>query len=256
MLAAFIGTWLGEGIEQAVHKAGGSLGLGSTMVQSEVVVELQGDLGTYVIPGHPDLVFPDRDILIDVKSAFGLEYPRRNGFEDTQKRFQRHLYAKALILQGILTPDCQVGNLWIDRSGADKEFHVRLEPFSEEVVQQATEWLDQVVYAWQHEETAAKEPPREMCTACGFFEVCRGAEPGVEGLLTAPEVLTAVDLQIEAAALDKRSKKLKAEAKEALQGVAGSTGTHAVKWVHVGASHIEYERSAYDKISITPLPKS
>jgi hypothetical protein len=249
MLEAFIGTWLGEGIEQAVKNT-----FPEARVQSEVVVKIEGDQGTYLIPGHPDIVLPERNILLDVKSAYGLEFVKRKGFEDTQKRYQRHLYGFALIEQGVLQPDAQVGNLWIDRSGKDKEFYVRLEPFSMAVVAEATEWLDQVVYSWQQGETAAKEPPRELCAYCGFFESCRGMEPGAEGLLTAPEVLTAIDLQVEANALERQAKRLKAQAKDALQGVSGNTGKYAVKWVHVAGTDISYHRGGYDRLTITPLP--
>lgn len=249
MLPAFIGTWLGEGIEQAVRQINPK-----AIVQPEIMVQLQGDQGTFTIPGHPDIILPDEDVLLDVKSTDGLEIARRSAFEDQQKRFQRHVYAKACIEQGWLTADCKVGNLWIDRSGAEREFHVQLEDFDEAVVEEATGWLDQVVYAYIQEEPAAKEPPREMCAkACGFFQDCRAWDTDAEGLLTAPEVLSAVDMHQEAAALARRAKQLKKEATATLAGVTGSTGEYLVRWVRVGESHMDFVRSAYDRISITKV---
>jgi hypothetical protein len=248
MLAAWIGTWLGEGLEQSV--------LGrwpGAMIQSEVEVRLRGDQGEYVIPGHPDIIHPDEDILLDAKTAFGLEFPRRNGFDDRQKKYQRHLYAYAAIEKGWLTPNCSVGNVWIDRSAQDKELHVRLEPFDPNVVDEATLWLDEVIYNWQHGTTAPKEPPREMCTACGFFADCRGGDTDVEGLLTAPEVLTALDVYQEGLAMEKKAKQLKAQAKDVLSGVEGTTGEYAVRWVKVGGTEVSYFRGGYEKLNITKM---
>lgn len=249
MLPAFIGTWLGEGIEQAVAKANPRL-----RIQSELMIRLDGDQGTYFIPGHPDIIDSDENVLIDVKSTYGLELARRTGFDDQQKRFQRHCYAFGAICEGWLSPDCQVGNLWIDRAGQDREFHVQLEPFDMAVVNEATQWLDQVIYSWTNGETAQKEPPREMCAkACGFFQECRMFDSDVEGLLTDPEVVSAAALYKEAATMETKAKQLKEQAKGALTGVAGSTGQYLVRWVRVGESHVDYVRSAYERLSITKM---
>lgn len=253
MLPAFIGTWLGEGIERAVKAANPD-----AIIQSEVNVSLHGEQGEYEIPGHPDIILPDRKILLDVKSAYGLEYVRRDGFEDRAKRFQRHLYGYAAWEKGVFG-DCdlsevQVGNLWIDRSAQEREFHVQLEPLSLDVIEEATQWLDEVVYAWQNGQEAPKEPPREMCAkACGFFEVCRQFDTDAEGLLTDPEVVNATELYAEALALEAKAKKLKAEAKGALTGVAGNTGKYVVRWVHINSTEVSYHRRGYDKMSITKV---
>lgn len=252
MLAAFIGTWIGEGVEHAVFKHLWP----DALIQKEIMVRLEGDQGTYLIPGHPDIIEPTEDILIDVKTSNGLEFARRHGFEDRQKKYQRHLYAKTAIEHGWLTENCQVGNLWLDRSAAEKEPLLRLEPYDPQVVEEATQWLDGVIYAWSNEETAAKEPPREMCTACGFYQTCRALDTDVEGLLTAPEVLTAVDVYEEALALERKAKIMKAEVKGALDGIAGSTGTHLVRWVHVAGGEVSYFRGSYEKMSITKLKEA
>lgn len=252
MLAAFIGTWMGEGVERAVVRHLWP----DAIIQQDVLISLEGDQGTYMIPGHPDIICPSENILIDVKTSNGLEFVRRHGFEDTQKRYQRHLYGKAAIEKGWLTEDAQVGNLWLDRSASEKGAYLRLEPYDPQVVAEATEWLDQVIYSWSHEETAAKEPPREMCTACGFYQDCRVLDTDVEGLLTAPEVLTAVDIYDEALEMERQAKRMKNEAKDALAGVAGSTGTHLVRWVSVAGGEVSYFRGDYDKISITKLKEA
>ena len=249
MLAAWVGTWLGEGLEQTLEQHLSS----DVITQASVEVHLQGDQGEYIIPGHPDIVLPDDDILLDCKTAFGLEWPKRTGFDDRQKKYQRHLYAHAAIEEGWLTPNCQVGNVWIDRSAHDKELLVRLEPFDPDVITEATAWLDEVIYNWQHRTVAPKEPPREMCTACGFFTDCRGGDSDAEGLLTSPEVLAAVDMHLEATQMEKKAKQLKAQAKDVLSGVEGSTGKYTVRWVKVGPADVNYTRAGYEKLSLTKM---
>lgn len=249
MLAAWIGTWLGEGLEFSLKAAWPNV-----LTQASVEVRLNGDQGTYVIPGHPDIILPTEDILLDCKTAFGLEFPKRTGFDDRQKKYQRHMYAHAAIERGWLTPDCTVGNVWIDRSAQDKELLVRLEPFDPNVIDEATLWLDEVVYNWRHETVAPKEPPREMCTACGFYTDCRGGDTDAEGLLTAPEVVTALDLYREGAAAEKHGKQMKGQALDVLRGVEGSTGEYTIRWVKVGGAEVSYYRNPYEKLSITKQP--
>lgn len=251
MLAAFIGTWVGEGVERAVvHEL-----WPDAMIQSELLVRLEGDQGTYLVPGHPDIIVPSENLMIDCKTAFGLELARRHGFDDVQKKYQRHCYAKAAIEHGWLTEDCHVGNLWLDRSAQEKEALLRLEPYDPGVVVEATQWLDQVIYSWSHEEVAAKEPPREMCTACGFYQDCRVRDTDVEGLLTAPEVLSAVEIYNEALRMERDAKQMKAQVKGVLNPISGSTGTHLVRWLNVGPSEVSYTRSGYRRLQITELKK-
>lgn len=251
MLAAFIGTWVGEGVERAVvHDL-----WPDALIQTELLVSLTGDQGTYIIPGHPDIIVPSEDLLIDVKTSFGLELARRHGFDDQQKKYQRHCYAKAAIEHGWLTENCQVGNLWLDRSAQEKEAYLRLEPYNAGIVSEATQWLDQVIYDWSNEQTSMKEPPREMCTACGFYQDCRVLDTDVEGLLTAPEVLSAVEIYTTALAMERDAKKMKDQVKDVLNPIAGSTGTHLVRWINVGESEVSYTRGAYRRLSITELKK-
>jgi len=255
MLPAFHGTWLGYGIEQAVGVA-----YPESIIQSEVIVRLTGERNEYEVTGHPDIIFP-HGVLLDVKSSYGLSLAEKKGMEDQSKKFQRHCYAygaheAGLFDDGVELSDVVVGNCWVDRSAGERRLLVKTEPFDPTVIDDAGEWLDDVVYAWQHEEEARKEPPREMCaTTCGFFEPCRGAEVRASGLLTDPVVLGAVDLTLEARALESKAKKMKAEARDTLVGIEGTTGSHQVYWSDVAPSKIEaYERSAYTTLKITKIP--
>lgn len=92
---------------------------------------------------------------------------------------------------------------------------------------------------------------------CEFFTVCRGAETTAEGLITDEEIVNAVNLYGEGAALEKEGKRLKDRAKENLEGVEGSTGEYTIKRVYVNATEIAaYTRAGYNKIDIRKVPKS
>ena len=256
MLPAFHGTWLGEGIEQAIAAAHPE-----AMIQQTVIVKLKGETNEYEIEGHPDVVFPD-GLLIDCKSAMGLSLAASHGMEDQGRKYQRHNYALGAYESGLFGPavaleDIRVGNLWVDRSAEERRLLVKTEPFSMDVVEESARWLDEVVYSWQHKEEAMKEPPRDMCAkVCGFYEPCRGSDIAASGLLTDPVALEAVEMVLEARALESRAKKMKSEARSQLKGVEGSTGTHQVYWTTVNATKIEaFERQSYDTLKITKIPK-
>lgn len=256
MLPAFIGTAIGDHVEKAVQKKWGP----DVLIQPKVVLTLPGSNGhTYSIPGHPDMVFPGEGVLIDGKTTRGLSLVRRIG-PDRQKRFQTHGYAKAAYEDGLFgempLEDVRVGNVWIDRAGDDKELHVHLEPFDPDIIWEMAEWLDEVVYAYTHDEEARKEPPREMCAVvCGFFATCRAFDTDVEGLLTDRTVTEAIAQYREGLALEKAGARLKDQAKPALEGVSGWSLVEgerfALRWVHINATTIpEQERRAYDKIDL------
>jgi hypothetical protein len=81
-------------------------------------------------------------------------------------------------------------------------------------------------------------------------------ESHVEGLLTDPDVIEAVNLDIEGAALAKRAKRMREEAKSTLRGLTGSTGQYIVDWQHFDAVKIEaFERQPYDVLKIRPIKK-
>lgn len=255
VLAAFIGTAIGDHAERALEDY-----LGEKVIrQSEVTLELQGEERLYNIGGHPDVILPESNTLLDGKTTYGLSVVRKNG-PSQQQQFQRHCYAKGAWLAGFF--DCEldevrVGNFWIDRSAKEKAVHVQTEPYSEDVVAQAGMWLDDVIYAYLQGEEARKEPPREMCAAvCGFFGVCRAYDTDVEGLIEDREVLGAIDLYREGQDLERRGKALKKEAAVHLDGVSGSTREVMVRWVHVNESEVPtFVRAAYDKLEVRKIPK-
>lgn len=248
--AAFIGTALGDHIEQAYAAM-----FPEAIRQAEVRLTLHGDGGDYTLVGHPDIVLPD-GVIIDVKTTRGLAIVKRNG-PSLQQQFQRHCYALAahpLFYPDVDLADVKVANVWFDRAGDDTYPYVHMEHFDPGIVAQAGMFVDDLVYAYLHSEAARKEPPREMCAkVCGHFADCRALDTDVEGLLTSQEVLTAVDLYREGIALEKEGKRMKDQAKAALIDVSGSTGKFQIRWVHVNGSHVEFDRKPSDRLDVKPI---
>jgi hypothetical protein len=248
-LDAFIGTAIGDHVEQAY-----AVKHPEVIVQPEVMVTLYGDGGVYELLGHPDIVDPAGKI-IDIKTKRGLSVVRRTG-PNQQQQFQRHCYAQGAFEAGLFhddvkLEDVQVANVWVDRAADDREFYAHMEPYSSGMVGAAALWLDDVVYAYLHDQSARKEPAREVCARwCGFYQDCRMLDTDVEGYLTDDEVLTGVDLYQEAKDLERKAAKMKDAAKAALTGVAGSTGKYSVRWIHVNGGHVEYDRDSYERLDI------
>lgn len=254
LLKAFLGTHIGDGVEEAVK-----FGWPNAIIQSEVSITLRGELNTYTLPGHPDIILPEDGVLLDGKTSYGLGLPRRTGMVDQQKMFQRHLYGMAAFEDGMFGDipfeDIKVGNVWIDRAGVEQSLHVKLEPLSVEVVEEAARWLDSVVYAWQHNEEAMKEPAREVCaTTCGYFRTCREWQSDATGLLEDPRILTAVEMYTEGHVLEKRGKAMKDQAKDALRGVRGTTREFTVRWTDVGAVSVKAgTRKAHQRLEVKKI---
>jgi hypothetical protein len=248
LLAAFIGTAIGDHVERALAVA-----WPDAIVQSEVTVTLHGDGGTYRVMGHPDVVRP-MGLVLDGKTDRGLGVPRRKG-PNQQQQFQRHCYAKGAyecgFFPGVPLDDVMVGNVWVDRAADEHELHVNLEPYDERVVEAATMWLDDVIWSFVHQQEARKEPAREVCEAtCGFYSDCRALDTDVTGLLSDDTVLTAVEMYQEGAVLEREGKRLKDQSRAHLSGIQGSTGEFSVRWVHVNGSHVEFDRGSYEKLDI------
>lgn len=252
---AFIGTWLGEGLEQALKKSKPHL-----LTQSEFWVTLEGDQYTYRIPAHSDVIDPVDGLVLDAKAKDGLMYVRRQETAEQGYQFQRHLYGLGAHQSGPLShiplEDIKVGNIYYDRSGKEPVPHVQIEPYDPEVVRQATWWLDEVVEAFLAGEEATKEPARAVCeSTCGFFTKCRAFDTDVEGAIRDEKHLAAIEMYVEAGQLESTAKKMKNEAKVMLKGVEGHTPTHTLRWNLINGYSVAYEKDAELRISITKKRK-
>jgi hypothetical protein len=247
---AFVGSALDHLIAQSVAR---------------MVPDVRTDVTTVVtLPsgasytGHPDLVFPKG--VLDVKTVDGLTKPRRQG-PNVQQQFQRHLYAAGLVQEGRLPEDCWVGNAWFDRSARESEPHVQVESYDPTWLHHADEWLSDVFYAVKTGEEAPKDKPVEWCMkCCEFASNCRAPDLLSDrehgGLIEDPELLDMIDAYNEASEMAKAAERMKDDAKRALAGTSGATGTHIVKWIYVNESQIPgFTRPGYERLSIRPIPR-
>jgi hypothetical protein len=256
MLLAWIGTVLGEGLEDALAKHMDT----EVVTQAEVTTPLKGEHATYNVMGHPDIILPRRGVVLDGKTSYGLRLAERVGV-DQQKQFQRHGYGYGAWLEGFFgdlpLEEVRVGNIWIDRSGKERRVHVQTEPFSDAVLEDAARWLDETVYAFKHKQEAQKEPPREVCFAtCGFYDTCRGLETDVEGLIRDPWALEAIRMYRQGHETERSGKAMKDEAKASLIGVEGSDGEFSLRWVEVGEVKVEgFVRAPHRRIDLKPVKR-
>lgn len=254
-LAAIIGTAVGDWIEaNAVPRV-----WPDAITQATVEVVLSGDQGTYRLPGHPDIIVPSEGLILDNKGVNGFGFVRRNGPKQ-QQQFQRHCYAKgaweAGFFPGRSLSDIRVGNVWHDRSAQEHALHVQIEPYSEEIVADATDWLDEVVYDYLHHQEARKEPHYAFCEGyCPHFEDCRLGETDVEGLIEDPEVMLAIDMLQESKVMASAANRLKNQAHLALRGVQGSTGEYTIRWTKVSGGEVNYFREPSMRLDIRKVKK-
>jgi hypothetical protein len=257
---AFLGTAIGDYVEkvQEAHL------WPDAIYQSEVEIKLAGDVRTYVVTGHPDVVIPPCDdfpggAVIDNKAVDGLVWVRRKDTADQSYQFQRNIYAAAAHAMGMLgdgpIEDVMVGNVYMDRSGKEDVPHVQIEPYNPDVLFDAAQWLDEVVYALLQGEEAQKEPPREQCTVCEFFTICRSLDTDAEGKIDHPETLEALSMYQQGLAMEREAKKLKNTAQVRLRDVEGHTPEYVVRWVQVNGGEVSYYRKPYEKLSITKRKK-
>lgn len=206
------------------------------------------------IKGHPDVIVPSANAVLDIKTVDGFEWIKRNGPSQSHI-YQRHLYALGLVQMGLLSPDnLLVGNVYFDRSGKESEPIVLVEEFDPAITSEIDQWVQDVIYAVKHDEDAARDVAAPVCERiCEFFTVCRGALEVHDGqeIIRDETLLSAIDMYVAGRDMENQGKQMKKEASERLSNVTGMTTTHQVRWVHVGPTTIsQTERAAHDRLDI------
>lgn len=207
------------------------------------------------ISGTPDLICPDYNAIIDVKTVDGFEWVKRQGTSQNHK-YQRHTYALAAMQQGLLdqSKPVYVGNMYIDRSGKEEDPFFIIEPFDPDLTAEIDSWIGDVIYAVKHGEDAPRDIAAAVCERiCPFFATCRGGLAVNDGgeFIEDQHLLSAIDMYLEGDELTKAGDRMKKQAKQELIGVNGSTGKVQVRWVHVNATTVpETMRSAYDRLDV------
>lgn len=239
---AFIGTWVGEGLEQAYVAAHPR-----SVRQVRIGVDLPSGRHT---EGTADVVDPEIDGVLDFKSLDGTE-SMVDGEPPFKNLAQIMTYLLGCIQMGLLTEDATWHLAYVDRSGGEPVPVVISGHLDMSVIEEMEERISEAEYAAKFGEEPQRDTPIVMCESfCEFFKVCRGdAQP--QGLILEPAVVKAADQYLEGAALVKRGNRLRDEAKAVLKGAEGSTGTALVQWTHVNSSDVPaYKRKGYDKISV------
>lgn len=274
--AAFIGTVLGQAIEAQMKKEHPNW-----LFQTEGVFKIPsgGELAT-----HPDVVVPwegsatkeefianyearklDPSIpkvyvqgVRDLKSKDKLDVIQKYG-PNTQQRYQLHGYAASMIDAGVLNGDEPIwlSDIYFDRSGHQHYAYTFGEWYDPTVLENIDDWIHDVKYAVINHQDASRDKAREWCWSwCEYATVCRGNDTDVEGLIEDPEILSAVQLYAEANATESAAKKLKDQLKAQIpMEVAGSTGTHNVRWVWRNPTEVKAgTRAGYYMLDIRPVP--
>lgn len=207
------------------------------------------------ISGHPDVVIPSENTVLDIKTVDGFQWVKREGTSQNHK-YQRHLYAMGLLQAGILdkSKPVYVGNIYFDRSGKEPTPLVLVSEMDVMLTDEIDSWVSDVIYAVTHGEDASRDIPAAVCERiCSHFTACRGALEIYEGgePITDPELVAAVDMYTEARGMEKTAKQMKDEASARLAGVNGSTGSWQVRWVEVQPTRVEaVERAGYSRLDI------
>jgi hypothetical protein len=266
--AAFVGTVLGDAIEKQIQKMHPDW-----LTQTTLTFTLpQGG----EIPGHADIIIPfsagtkmedydpeNPDHFIqgvwDLKSKAELDTIKRIG-PNLQQKYQIHAYTAAAIDAGHLNPDFPIvlGDVFFDRSARDNNPYGVFYLYDPSVIEEIDEWIGDVLYAVKNNEDAPRDKSRDFCERfCEYNSICRGTDTDVEGLLEDPSIVGAVQTYLDGMAMESQGKRLKDNAKEALRGISGSTGTHTVREVVINPTEIAaYTRAGYTKIDIRKVPQA
>jgi hypothetical protein len=171
-----------------------------------------------------------------------LTYTQRSG-PSQNNRYQRTLYALGAINAGLLDGDqtVWVGNVYWDRSGAEKRPLVFIEELDLTQVNEIDEWVRDVIYAVEHNEPAAQDIPAAVCEQiCEWFTLCRGGvlpDSDNPALIEDETTLNAVAMYVEGRNMATEGDKLKKAASAQLvgaNGLANINGTNfQVRWTQI-----------------------
>lgn len=206
------------------------------------------------VSGTPDIIDPDDNLVVDIKTVNGFEKVKRYGTSQNH-RMQRHTYALGAMQAGLIDGfrPLYVGNLFLDRSGVEPDGLLLWEEFDPLLTTEIDEWISDVTYAVRNGEDASRDVAAPVCEKiCEFFTVCRGQLPVAEQeVLDHPQMLEAVDLYVEGARLEKQGKQMKDESKVVLTGLNGIVGGYQVRTTDVASTDIPgFTRSGYTKVDV------
>ena len=248
--AAAVGTAIHNYVEAAIKEAHPDWLVGSIDNVSVTATLPSGA----EISGHPDIVVPSANAVLDIKTVDGFEWIKREG-TSKQHKYQRHLYALGLIQSKLLDGNktVLVGNIYFDRSGKQPDPLVIVEDMDPTLTDEIDSWIQDVIFAVKNNEDASRDVPAAVCERiCAHFTACRGELETYDGeFIEDPELLSAVDMYVQAREAKKEAEAMQKAAQAILNGVNGSTGTYQVRWVDVQPTTVEsFEKAAYRRMDV------
>lgn len=238
--AAFVGTWVGEGLEKAYVAA-----RPDSVAQRRIEVDLPSGRHT---AGNVDVLDPEVGVL-DFKSQDGLAAVQHDG-PPFKHVAQIMCYLLGAIQMGLLPEDAQWHLVYVDRSGKEAEPYVVSGQFEPEVIVEMEERIDEAQHAALFRTEAPRDEPAQLCARfCEFYEACRGDwQP--EGIIDDLDTVKAAERYARGLELVKQGEALKKSAKEDLAGVQGSTGSVVVRNVWVNGGVVTSNRKGYWRLDV------
>jgi CRISPR/Cas system-associated exonuclease Cas4 (RecB family) len=211
------------------------------------------------VSGTPDIVIPEQNAIIDIKTVDGFEWVKRNGTSQNHK-FQRHLYAMGAVQAGVLDggKTVYVGNIYFDRSGKEPEPYFVIEEMDPTLTDEIDAWISDVTYAVINKEDAMRDVAAPVCEKiCSYYTVCRGALPTHEGgeFIEDHDRVEALRMYIEARDMAKVADKQKREAQAMLVGTNGIANidgeSFQLRWTHINGGMVDaFEKQPYDRMDV------
>lgn len=255
--SAAVGTAVHNYVEAALKEAYPDWLLGS-IDHLEVTATLPSGAE---IKGHPDVVVPASNAVLDIKTVDGFQWVKREGTSQ-QHKYQRHLYALGLIQSGTLdvSKPVLVGNVYFDRSGKEPEPLVLVEEMDPTLTDEIDAWVTDVIYAVRNGEDASRDIPAAVCEKiCSHFTACRGALEVHDGgeIIEDKDTLAAISMYVEGRDLAKEADKMKREAQSRLVGINGTDGQYQVRWVEVAPTTVQsFEKDGYMRLDVRKVRKA
>lgn len=256
-LAAFVGTWGGEGIERAVAWKFGDA------VKTQLILTL--DLGDgIVISGSSDIIWLGENAVVDLKSKAELATVRRDG-PSLKEWIQISGYLVACIQGGLLDEHATAHLIYWDRSGQDPVAHSATIDFELALyyLDLARRRLDEVAVAIEQGvvQSYLRDEPESWCFAvhCPFYHQCwPEGEYTPTNVITDPVLIKLVDDYAAIRDEEKDVGKIKATRRELLKQadangdihyVEGLTPNWIVKWTLV-----DRDGRISERLEVRPRP--
>lgn len=242
--AAFVGTWVGEGLEKAFVAA-------RPAARAQVRIEVDLPSGRHT-QGNVDLLDPELGVL-DFKSVDGLAGIKHDG-PPFKHLAQVMCYLLGAAQQGLLPEGARWNLVYVDRSGKETEPHVVSGWLDMRVIEEMEDRISEAEHAALFRTEPPRDEPAQLCARfCEFFQVCRGDwQP--EGLIDDEDTVKAADRYLAGAELIRQGNALKASAKPELEGIQGSTGRAIVRSVWVNGGDVPAStRKGYYRLDVKPV---